>query len=454
MEEALLSSRERRATVPEPPTGRAKLGYIGPGVLWALAALATGELLFTPRVGAQYGYALLWALIAALLLKLFVTREIGRYSVVTGRRLLSGMAELPGPRGWALWLILLPQLVVGVAAIAGIASAAGSAFTLAVPGPIQLWTAVVIAAAAGLVLFGHYTGVEWVSRVIGLLLAVGVVVAAILVGPDLGEAASGVVPTVPEDLVVADILPWLGFLSNGAAGLMWYSYWIAAKGVGVGALEQPARLDPRSLDDGQVARVRQWLRTMTLDSTFAVVGVGIITVAFLVLGAELLRPEGIVPAESDVARDLTTLFSEVFGSVGFWLMVVGLISAFWTATLTNIDGWKRLYTDGIRKALPSHLTQRPWARPAVIGRVAVVGWLAVLPFTVFLIFGDPVGLLTVAGSIEALHIPLVAALVLWLNRRTLPAALRAGRVATGLVVIAIVFFTSFAMYYLWQQVLG
>ncbi|MBQ1027420.1 Nramp family divalent metal transporter [Micromonospora sp. C95] len=454
MEQALAGSDEERKTVPEPPTGRAKLGYIGPGVLWALAALATGELLFTPRVGAQYGYALLWALIAALLLKLFVTREIGRYSVVTGRRLLSGMAELPGPRGWALWVILVPQLVVGVAAIAGIASAAGSAFTLAVPGPIQLWTAVVIAAAAGLVLFGHYTGVEWVSRVIGLLLAVGVVVAAILVGPDLGEAASGVVPTVPEDLVVADILPWLGFLSNGAAGLMWYSYWVAAKGVGVGALEQPTRLDPRGLDDGQVARVRQWLRTMTLDSTFAVVGVGIITVAFLVLGAELLRPEGIVPAESDVARDLTTLFSEVFGSVGFWLMVVGLISAFWTATLTNIDGWKRLYTDGIRKALPSHLTQRPWARPAVIGRVAVVGWLAVLPFTVFVIFGDPVGLLTVAGSIEALHIPLVAALVLWLNRRTLPAALRAGRVATGLVVIAIVFFAGFALYYLWQQVLG
>ncbi|MDQ0365134.1 Mn2+/Fe2+ NRAMP family transporter [Catenuloplanes indicus] len=39
-------------------------------MLWALAALATGKLLFTPRVGAQYGYALLWALVLALLLKL------------------------------------------------------------------------------------------------------------------------------------------------------------------------------------------------------------------------------------------------------------------------------------------------------------------------------------------------------------------------------------------------
>ncbi|MDY7091085.1 MAG: Nramp family divalent metal transporter, partial [Actinomycetota bacterium] len=426
-----MHTRDRQPeTVPEPPTGRDRLRFIGPGVLWALAALATGELLFTPRVGAQYGYALLWALVAALVLKLFVTREIGRYSVVTGKRLLTGLSELPGPRRWAVWAILVPQLAVGVAAIAGIASAAGSAVALAIPGPVQLWTAVVIAAAGALVLFGRYSGVEWISRVLGLLLALGAVVAAVLVGPDLGEAATGLVPTVPADLVVADILPWLGFLSNGAAGLMWYSYWIVSKGTGVSGAQAAQAPDPADFDDRQIGRLRRWLRTMTLDATFAVVGTGIITVAFLVLGTELLRPEGIVPAESDVARDLTTLFSEVFGSVGFWLMVVGLISAFWTATLTNVDGWKRLYTDGVRRVLPSRLENRAWAQPAVIGRTAVVGWLAVLPFTVFLIFGDPVALLTVAGSIEAVHIPLVAGLTLWLNRRSLPPALRAGRTAT------------------------
>ncbi|WP_255500657.1 Nramp family divalent metal transporter [Micromonospora sp. Llam0] len=407
-----------------------------------------------PRVGAQYGYSLMWALVAVLVLKLFVTREIGRYSVVTGRRLLTGLAGLPGPRGWAIWVILVPQLVVGIAAIAGIASAAGSALALAVPGAIQLWTGVVIAAAAGLVLVGHYTGVEWVSRVLGVALALGAVVAAIQVGPDLTEAAAGFVPVPPDDLRVAEILPWLGFLSNGAAGLMWYSYWITAKGIGHAGVPAADRRDPRHLDSHQIDRVRGWLRTMTLDSTFAVVGVALITVAFLILGAELLRPEGIVPAEADVARDLTRLFSEVFGSVGFWLMVVGLVSAFWTATLTNIDGWQRLYTDGVRRVLPARLADHTLTRPAVISRTAIVLWLAILPYAVFLVFGNPVALLTLAGSIEAVHIPLVAGLVLWLNRRTMPRALRAGRAATALVVAAVVFFTWFALYYLWQQFTG
>ncbi|WBB98039.1 MULTISPECIES: Nramp family divalent metal transporter [unclassified Solwaraspora] len=454
MSQVTEAAPQRSTGVPEPPTGWRRFRYIGPGVLWALAALATGELLFTPRVGAQYGYSLMWALVAVLVLKLFVTREIGRYSVVTGRRLLTGLAGLPGPAGWAIWLILVPQLVVGIAAIAGIASAAGSALALAVPGPIQAWTGAVLAAAAGLVLVGHYTGVEWVSRVLGIALALGAVVAAIQVGPDLTEAAAGFVPVPPDDLQVAEILPWLGFLSNGAAGLMWYSYWITAKGIGHAGVAAADRRDPRDLDSHQIDRVRGWLRTMTLDSTFAVVGVALITVAFLILGAELLRPEGIVPAEADVARDLTRLFSEVFGSVGFWLMVVGLVSAFWTATLTNIDGWQRLYTDGVRRVLPERLTEHSLARPAVISRTAVVVWLATLPYAVFLIFGNPVALLTLAGSIEAVHIPLVAGLVLWLNRRTMPRALRAGWAATALVVAAVVFFTWFALYYLWQQFAG
>ena len=109
-----------------PPEGAARARWIGPGVLWALPALATGELLFTPRMGARNGHALVWAFLSALVLELAVTREIGRYSVVTGRGLLTGFAWLPGPRRWAVWVVLVPQLVVGVAAIAGIARAAGS----------------------------------------------------------------------------------------------------------------------------------------------------------------------------------------------------------------------------------------------------------------------------------------------------------------------------------------
>jgi Mn2+/Fe2+ NRAMP family transporter len=92
-----------------------------------VSASGSGELLFTPRVGALYGYALVWALFAAVLLKWVINREVGRYAVCAGVSVLAGFARLPGPRQWALWLILVPQLLVAVASIAGLAGSAATA---------------------------------------------------------------------------------------------------------------------------------------------------------------------------------------------------------------------------------------------------------------------------------------------------------------------------------------
>ncbi|MEO7436429.1 MAG: Nramp family divalent metal transporter [Candidatus Binatia bacterium] len=92
-----------------------------------VSAAGSGELLFTPRVGALYGYALLWALCTAVVLKWFINREVGRFTVCTGATVLEGFRHLPGPRNWAVGLILVPQLVVAVATIAGLAGAAATA---------------------------------------------------------------------------------------------------------------------------------------------------------------------------------------------------------------------------------------------------------------------------------------------------------------------------------------
>ena len=48
-------------SIPQPPRGWGRLLWLGPGFLWMVSAAGSGELLFTPRVGALYGYALLWA---------------------------------------------------------------------------------------------------------------------------------------------------------------------------------------------------------------------------------------------------------------------------------------------------------------------------------------------------------------------------------------------------------
>ncbi len=82
--------------VPEPPRGWGKLAWLGPGFLWMVSAAGSGELLFTPRVGALYGYALVWALLAAVLLKWVINREIGATPCAAGTRCWPASRGCPG----------------------------------------------------------------------------------------------------------------------------------------------------------------------------------------------------------------------------------------------------------------------------------------------------------------------------------------------------------------------
>ena len=70
-----------------------------------------------------------------------------------------------------------------------------------------------------------------------------------------------------------------------------------------------------------------------------------------------------------------------------------------------------------------------------------------VPALLYVIRGEPVVLLQLAGIIEAVHIPFVAAVTLWINQRLLPERLRPGWFSTGGTVLAALFYAGFAAVY-------
>jgi Mn2+/Fe2+ NRAMP family transporter len=400
-----------------------------------VSAAGSGELLFTPRVGALHGYAFLWAMLLAVVLKWIINREVGRFAVCTGHTLLQGFSTLPGPRGWAVWLILVPQLFVAVTAIAGLAGGAATALILVLPGPPLLWMTVSLLASTALVALGRYALVERAATIIAAAIGVAAIAAMFAVKPDLADIMRGFRPQLPDKVDYGDIVPWLGFMLSGAAGLIWYSYWTVAKGYG-------------TKGDCDVAHMRGWVTQMTLDNTVAVVGTFVVAAAFLVLGAELLRPNGLVPEEQQVASTLGRLLGDVWGPAAYWFMIAGVFIGFWDTVLSDQDGHARMFADGTRLVLPAMTKYSE----ATLRRVFVVGLVTVPPIALYAVIGEPVQLLKMAGAIEAAHIPVVAALTLYLNRTGLPAALRPSVTAVIATTTAAVFFAAFAGYYVWQLV--
>lgn len=456
------AQRPDRPAIPEPPLGWGQLAWLGPGFLWMVSATGSGELLFTPRVGSLYGYTLVWALIAAVALKWFINREVGRFTTCTGATILNGFTRLPGPRNWALWLILVPQTVVAIATIAGLAAAAATALVLVLPGPIWLWTVGLIVAAAGLVIWGRYRGVEFVARSVAVVLAVASVVAAISVVPPVDEIAAGLVPRLPEGIDYTEILPWLGFMLSGAAGMIWYSYWLKAKGYGAAShgretgpegdrVPEEEPVDPSQLGERDLGRLRGWLKQLTLDNSVAVGGTLVITMAFLILGAQLLRPRGLVPEEDRVAETLGLLLGGIWGPVGFWFMIVAVGVGFWNTVLSDQDGFSRMFADGTRHLARSFHLRGRWADYEFLKVAFVVVLVTILPIALYLVMGEPVGLLKIAGAIEAAHIPVLTGLTLYLNHRVLPPGLRPSWPVFVLTALAGLFFAVFAVFYLFTS---
>lgn len=391
--------------IPDAPQGWDNLKWLGPSFLWMLSAAGSGELLFTPRIAALYGYTLLWALLAAVVLKWFINGEVGRFSVCTGATILEGFKQLPGPKNWAIWLILLPQVVVAISTVAGLSGAAATALILVAGGSVQLWTVIIIVVTAAIVLLGQYNVVEKISSYVGIARTVAVVAAAIFVFPNVGKLASGLVPQIPQDVQYQEILPWLGFMLAGAAGLMWYSYWVEARGYGAASVKGKESIDPKQLNQEQKKKLRGWLNLMTISNTLAVVGALLAALSFLILGGELLRPQGLVPKENQVAQTLGSLLGDLWGPFGFWFMVAIVFITFCSTVLSVEDGFGRMFADGTQILLQGFGVRGRWTNEKFLQRVYIVVLLVALPIAVYLFFGEPVGLLQTAGGIEAAHIP-------------------------------------------------
>ncbi|MBD2355261.1 Nramp family divalent metal transporter [Tolypothrix sp. FACHB-123] len=441
---------QNTANIPDSPQGWDNLKWLGPSFLWMLSAAGSGELLFTPRIAALYGYTLLWALLAAVILKWFINGEVGRFSVCTGTTILEGFKQLPGPKNWAVWLILLPQIVVAISTVAGLAGAAATALILVSGGTVQLWTVIIIVVTAAIVFLGQYNLVEKISSYIGIARTIAVVAAAIFVFPNFRKLASGLVPQVPQDVQYQEILPWLGFMLAGAAGLMWYSYWVDARGYGAASVKGQESIDPKQLNREEKKKLRGWLKLMTISNTLAVVGALLAALSFLILGGELLRPQGLVPQENQVAETLGNLLGDLWGTFGFWFMVAIVFITFCSTVLSVEDGFGRMFADGTQIILQGFGVRGRWTNEQFLQKFYVVVLLAVLPIAIYLFIGEPVGLLQTAGGIEAAHIPIVTALTLYLNHRMLPKELQPSKIIFGGTAIAGIFFGVFAVIYLLQ----
>ncbi|MFV0405756.1 MAG: hypothetical protein ACK5LN_02865 [Propioniciclava sp.] len=97
----------------QPPKGGKVITAVGPGLVLAMTFLGTGDMVSSSVSGAEYGYALMWTLVLALLARTFIISSIAKYTLMNRHgdtQILEGFGHV------ARWL---PGLMAVVVLIAG-----------------------------------------------------------------------------------------------------------------------------------------------------------------------------------------------------------------------------------------------------------------------------------------------------------------------------------------------
>src|SRR5687768_6655343 len=173
---------------------RGALPFFGPAFVAAIAYVDPGNFATNIAGGAQFGYLLLWVILAANLMAMLIQFLSAKVGIATGRSLPELCREhFPRPVSWGLWVQAeIIAMATDLAEFVGAAIALNLLFGLPLL-PAGIVTAVVAFALLGLQSRGYRRFEIVIAGMLGVIL-LGFLVDALLVPHDAAGIAGGFIP--------------------------------------------------------------------------------------------------------------------------------------------------------------------------------------------------------------------------------------------------------------------
>jgi Mn2+/Fe2+ NRAMP family transporter len=323
------------APVPRALVSRNPLEWLrvfGPGAIIASLTIGTGELIFSSRGGALFGYSILAPILLVCLLKWTLAYSAARHMVIAGAHPFQRWMEFPvGPRGWLPLLFFLlaaafiPVWVSFHSSVLGdlMAWLTGTKHYLG-GATIHLWGSGILLAVFVLAMAGGYGVLEKTQLAIVAAMLAAVIITLILFRPDWLELLGGfVVPRRFEypDWLLSDARPgaqliagrpvWVelslyaGVIGGAGYDYLAYTSYLRDKQWGNAApANLPDSVPGESADSASVRRpmpsdaeLRQWIRAPLIDCSLSFLTVLVYSAVFVAAGKLVLGPARHIPGD-------------------------------------------------------------------------------------------------------------------------------------------------------------
>jgi hypothetical protein len=445
--------------MPEPPPSFRHV--IGPGIIAAGVGMASGEFILYPYIASQVGLVFVWAAFVGLATQYFLNMEIERYTLATGETALTGFS-----RYWRHWGLVFAIMAYFANIWPGWATSSATLLTYLLGGsvvPIAIGILLLIGVILTMapVVYQALEKIEMVKVAAILLLIVVAAVAAI------GASAWADTPQIIteaglpyEELGFALLLGALAFAGAGGGQNLCQSNWIRDKRFGMGAyvprIVSPVTGHPEAAPSTgyvfeptpeNLGRWRRWWKFANTEQLSTFVLISFLTILFtsLLAYATVFGEEGLASDISFLEVEGNVLNETVGGWFGTFFWIIGAFSLF-AAALGIVDYTSRLGADVLKTAYLKGANESK----IYFGLV----WGLVLIGIVVLLSGldQPLVLLVIAAVTGGLMMFMYSALLLLLNRRTLPKEIQPGGVRVAALIWAFLLFGFLSVLTFNQQI--
>jgi Mn2+/Fe2+ NRAMP family transporter len=204
------------------------LKRLGPGLLFAGAAVGVSHLVYATRAGANFGFGLVWLVLITNLLK-YPFFEFGpRYAAAKGESLLEGYRRLHRGVLWLFVLITLGTMFTVIAAVSLVtASLATNLF--GITDNLIIWVILILGTCSVLLTIGRYQLLDRLMKFIIIALTAITLVTVIIAWGQTSHTTNWAPQYIFSATEVAFIIAFMGWMPAPLDLSVWHSLWALEK---------------------------------------------------------------------------------------------------------------------------------------------------------------------------------------------------------------------------------
>ena len=297
------------------------LKKLGPGLLFAGAAIGVSHLVQSTKAGAEFGFGLIWALILCNFFKypffLFGTK----YAHATGETLLDGYKKI-GDYVLIIYLILSFVTIFTIQAAVTIVTAGLAIELFGFSTDITIWAIIIILGCLLLLLIGKYSLLDNLIKIIILVLGICTVLAVFYakINSDMIIDINQIIPSNFEGIIF--LVAFMGWMPAPLDVSIWQSIWTKEK-ISIN----------KTID----------YKTALYDFNIGYITTVILGICFISLGAFVMYNSGEKFSDQggEFAGQLIDLYTSSIGENMFLIIAIAAFTTMFSTTITCLDASPR-----------------------------------------------------------------------------------------------------------------